>query len=422
VASSSLHVAIVAAGSRGDVQPHVALGAGLRDAGHEVRFLASADFRELIEDHGLEFFDIGGSMEAVAAQMQELLESGNFLRILSKMGDAAKTMSRAAAENGLAVCKGCDVVIAGLGGLFTAYAIAETLGIPFVPAFLYPFAPTREFPGVLTPVPQTPLTSWVNPISHRLGQQMIWQTTRSADNRARADVLGIARAPFFGPYRAMSQSVTLYGYSTAVIAEPIDWPASQHVTGYWFLDPHAEWTPPELTHFLDSGPAPVYVGFGSMGSKDPEASARLVLDALQRSGQRGVLSSGWGGLMHNALPESVFMVGSMPHAWLFPRMAAVVHHGGAGTTAAGLSAGVPSVVTPVMGDQPFWGRRVHELGAGPKPVMRRQLTAEHLADAIGQAVGDEKMREQAAVLGKRIRAEDGVGNAVRILENSFAKG
>ncbi len=416
----TLRITIVALGSRGDVQPHAALGQGLHEAGHEVRFLASADFRDLIEDHGLEFVDIGGSMEAVAAEMNDLLEGGNFLKILSKMGDAAKTMSLAAAENGLVACEGSDVIISGIGGLFVADAIAEKLGIPFVPAFLYPFAPTRQFGGVLIPVPRSPLTSWANPFSHRLTQQMIWQTTRSADKAARERVLGMRPAPFFGPYRGLRKSLTLYGYSPSVIPRPVDWDTSQHVTGYWPLDPHAEWTPPEeLARFLESGPAPVYVGFGSMGSKDPGASARLVLEALKRSGQRGLLYSGWGGLSHDDLPESVLMVGSTPHSWLFPRMAAVVHHGGAGTTGAGLAAGVPSIITPVMGDQPWWGRRVHELGVGPKPVMRRQLTVEHLADAIKQAVTDEEMRDRAATLGERIRAEDGVGNAVRIVEEQF---
>ena len=144
-------------------------------------------------------------------------------------------------------------------------------------------------------------------------------------------------------------------------------------------------------------------------------------EALERSGQRGVLSSGWGGLVHDTLPASVCMVESIPHEWLFPRMAAVVHHGGAGTTGASLSAGVPSVVTPVMGDQPFWGRRVHELGVGPKPIMRRRLTADHLAEAITQAMTDGGMRERARALGEKIRAEDGVATAVQVLEQEFGR-
>ncbi|MDO8963746.1 MAG: glycosyltransferase, partial [Coriobacteriia bacterium] len=251
-----------------------------------------------------------------------------------------------------------------------------------------------------------------------IGQQMMWQTMRSSDDKARAEVLDLPRAPFFGPFSALSRAgfPTLYGYSPSVVPVPADWSRDCHVTGYWFLDAPEGWDPPvDLAEFLAAGPAPVYVGFGSMGSKDSERTADMVLGALARSGQRGVLSSGWGGLAASDLPADVFMVGSVPHAWLFPQMAAVVHHGGAGTTAAGLRAGVPSVVTPVMGDQGFWGQTVHRLGVGPKPIARRRLTADKLGDAIRVAASDTGMRERAAALGERIRAEDGVGAAVEVL-------
>jgi sterol 3beta-glucosyltransferase len=164
----------------------------------------------------------------------------------------------------------------------------------------------------------------------------------------------------------------------------------------------------------------VYIGFGSMGSRNLEQSAHLALEALRLSGQRGVLSAGWGGMASNDLPDSVHMVGSLPHTWLFERMAAVVHHGGAGTTAAGLRAGVPSVIVPHMGDQAFWGRRVADLGAGPAPIPRKKLTAERLAQAIDTAVSHAAMRARADELGQRIRSEDGVGRAVAIIDGYLA--
>ena len=202
-----------------------------------------------------------------------------------------------------------------------------------------------------------------------------------------------------------------------MIPVPRDWDDSVHVTGYWFLDPPAGWEPPvDLVRFLHAGPPPVYVGFGSMVNRKPEEAADLALQALARTGQRGVLSSGWGGLKKEALPETVFMTGSVPHGWLFPQMAAVVHHGGVGTTAEGLRAGVPSVLTPFFGDQPFWGRRVLDLGVGPRAIPRRQLTADRLAEAIRCAVSDTAMRERAALLGERIRAEDGIARAAEVIE------
>ena len=172
----------------------------------------------------------------------------------------------------------------------------------------------------------------------------------------------------------------LYAYSPTLLPPP-DWPSRFHVTGAWFLDPPPDWQPPpDLVAFLEGGPPPVYVGFGSMTSADPDATLALVLDALSRAGQRGVLLHGWAGLgTGRELPDTVFALDDVPHSWLFPRMAALVHHGGAGTTVAGLRAGIPSVVTPLTADQPSWGRIVHRLGAGPRPIPFRRLTATRLS-------------------------------------------
>jgi sterol 3beta-glucosyltransferase len=263
------------------------------------------------------------------------------------------------------------------------------------------------------------LTHWANGISHRLTQQMMWQMFRAADNRVRTQVLQMARSSTWGPFAVLQKQTrsVLYGFSPQVIPRPSDWPESIYVTGYWFLEQPAEWVPPsDLVHFLQAGPPPIYVGFGSMSSNKAQENTAIVVQSLSRSGQRGVLASGWGGLKTTTLPETVFMVGSIPHSWLFPQMAAVVHHGGAGTTAAGLAAGIPSILTPYFGDQPFWGRRVYELGVGPRPIPHRQLTSERLAEAIRIAVHDEAVRINATRLGERIRAENGIAKAVAVIE------
>jgi UDP:flavonoid glycosyltransferase YjiC (YdhE family) len=182
------------------------------------------------------------------------------------------------------------------------------------------------------------------------------------------------------------------------------------------LDPPLDWSPPPaLVDFLNAGAPPVYVGFGSMSSRDPRATANLVLQALQRTGQRALLLSGWAGLQPADLPPHVFPLDALPHAWLFPRVAAIVHHGGAGTTGAALRAGVPSIVIPFFGDQPFWGHRVAELGAGPRPIPRRQLTPDRLATAIQTAVTDTAMRQRAVAVGAAIQAEDGLARAVEVI-------
>jgi UDP:flavonoid glycosyltransferase YjiC (YdhE family) len=258
----------------------------------------------------------------------------------------------------------------------------------------------------------------LNRASYRLTEQMMWQGFRSADTVARQQVLSLPKAAFWGPYGSerFKQNPILYGYSPAVIPRPTDWDGQMHVTGYWFLDPADEWTPPaNLLEFLQAGSPPVFIGFGSMSTRNPGETTDLILRALARTGQRAILLSGWGGLHNSDLPDTAFMVDAIPYSWLFPRVAAVVHHGGAGTTSAGLRAGVPSIIIPFFADQPFWGRRVAELGVGPAPIPRKQLTADRLAQAIQTAVTDEAMRQRAAELGAKIRAEDGIARAVEVV-------
>jgi sterol 3beta-glucosyltransferase len=249
---------------------------------------------------------------------------------------------------------------------------------------------------------------------------------RRMTNRFRADTLDLPPLPRFADLlvtRAGAPIPILYPYSPHLLPVPPDFPPHVHVTGSWFLEPTTAWEPPAaLTTFLDAGPPPVYVGFGSMGGKGARRRTQIVLDALARAGQRGVLARGWGGLSMEAAPDTVFALDEAPHDWLFPRMAAVVHHGGAGTTAAGLRAGKPTVICPILGDQPFWGRLVAERGLGPQPIPQRKLSAARLAAAIRQAVENPTIGQRAAVIGAQIRAEDGVGNGVALLEHYHLQG
>jgi sterol 3beta-glucosyltransferase len=410
-----MQITIHAPGSRGDVQPYIALGKGLKDAGYAVRVLTTDDFQALTEEAGLAFCSIGENLQdrLQSDEWRGVTESGNFLKILAKMREASAEQAAIFARTIPALIEGSDLVIAGLGGVLGSFSVAEMLHIPILPVFYVPFTPTRAFTAPLVPA----LPAALNKASFHITRQMFWQTQKTSDVIARRE-LGLPKPPFWGPFRALDEQriPTLFGYSPSVLPHPADWPDHITVTGYYFLDAAEDWTPPaDLLTFLDAGDPPVYIGFGSMSSKNPEEAGRIALDALARSGQRGIIAAGWGGLSQTDLPDSVFMIDHMPHSWLFPRMAAVVHHGGAGTTAAGLRAGGPSIVVPFMGDQPFWGRRVFELGVGPKPIPRKRLTADRLAAAISQAVSDTTMQQKAAELGERIRAEDGIGQAVAVV-------
>jgi sterol 3beta-glucosyltransferase len=214
----------------------------------------------------------------------------------------------------------------------------------------------------------------------------------------------------------------LYGFSEHVVPRPADWPAAHRISGYWFLDQASQWEPPgALTDFLDSGPPPVYMGFGSMPGDVARNMLRLSVEAIGKTGQRAILLGGWGEAGGLESPDHILTLTSAPHDWLFPRVSAVVHHGGAGTTAAGLRAGKPTLVVPFFADQPFWGRRIHELGAGPEPVSPKELTAGRLAQAIQEAVTDAAIAARAEALGEKIRKEDGVGRAVDFILDHFTR-
>jgi len=415
-----MRIAIIALGTRGDVQPYIALGKGLQAAGHTVRLLTHDNFAGLVQAHGLEFWSVKGDVQAVAEspEMRALLEKGNFLAITARTAKEAKRAALQWAQDGLVACQGVELIVAGIGGLYIGMALAEKFAIPFVQAPVVPFTPTAAFPGALLPESPPRLGGLFNRISHQLTRQMMWQGFRGADRQMRQAVLGLPSAPFWGPETTHQghKRLVLYGFSPSVLPKPADWGEAIQVTGYWFLPAATDWTPPPaLVDFLQAGPTPVYIGFGSMVSRQPEATANLVVEALAKTKQRAILLTGWGGLRQEQLPETVFMVESIPHDWLFARVAAVVHHGGAGTTAAGIRAGVPSLVIPFFGDQFFWGQRVATLGVGPAPIPRKQLTVERLAAALQTMTTDQAMQQRAAQLGAQVQAEDGVARAVALI-------
>ena len=316
----------------------------------------------------------------------------------------------------LVACREADALISLAVFATIGKTIAEIQNIPLINVEPTPLLPTCAFPAPGWPF-QRNLGGLHNRLSGHAMLYAIWQWYRPFVNEFRGRY---GLPPFTGSsfFRILSSTPLLGAYSPAVIPHPPDWPASTNVVGYWFPDAQNEWQPaPELVEFLASGDPPVYVGFGSMAGDDAEQSASVILEALAMSGQRGLLLTGWGGIKTLSVPDNVFVLASAPHSWLFPRMAASVHHGGAGTTAEGLRAGMPTVIVPFIVDQPFWGQRVHTLGVGPAPILHKKLTAQKLAQAINTACTDAAMRRRAAALGGVIRAENGVDNAVRIIND-----
>ncbi|RSN54298.1 glycosyl transferase [Amycolatopsis sp. WAC 04182] len=400
-------VVIVAPGSRGDVQPCIALGRGLD--GDRVRVLAAERFRTLVTGHGLDFAPLSADPSEILGsdggrEWTEGRTPAAFLRGLR--GALAPVMERLLADvrEGAA---GADLVLAPTLGFLGAH-LGASLGVPDVELHYQPSVPTRAFAH-----PLVPWAAKAGPCGRRLSFHAVdavaWQVLRPEVDRWRERSLGLPAAGLRGPRR--SETPVLCGFSDAVVPRPKDWPARVHVTGYWFLEAPAAWRPdPRLRDFLASGPPPVYVGFGSMRPSEAERTFAAVRTALRRAGLRGLL-----GTDAASDDDDLLTIGDVPHAWLFPRTAAVVHHGGAGTTAAALRAGVPALVCPVFSDQPYWGDRVFRLGAGPRPLPLRDLTADSLTARLLELSGNLLFRRGAQYVAGRLREEDGVARARDVL-------
>jgi UDP:flavonoid glycosyltransferase YjiC (YdhE family) len=399
------------------VQPFIALALGLQAAGHRVCIATHINFESFVRRHGLDFFLLGTNPEeGLDTKLgKAMIGSGNNpLRFLRMWRYMAGPIMKQLFTDCWNACQNTDAIFCSSAACYIAHSIGEKLHIPVIPSLLQPYTRTRSFPNYIISA-EVNLGGSYNWLTHVLADQLIWHPFRSTMNTCRRELLNLSPLPFTGDvgWLHKQHSTILYGYSPSVVPKPADWNDSIHITGYWFLDRSENWSPPpDLVAFLEAGPPPVYVGFGSMKNRNPREATELVLKALHKSGQRGVLMTGWGGLSKIDMPENVFLLHEIAHDWLFPRTAAVVHHGGAGTTAAGLRAGVPSIIIPFLIDQPFWGHRVAALGVGPRPIPRQKLTVDNLAAAITEATSNADMRRRAATLGARIRAEKGVTRAV----------
>jgi len=417
--ASKMRVLLFGFGSRGDVQPFIALGKGLQRAGYEVTLAVGKNFESWVKSEGLPFEPIRVDVEALVqgdvGKDWINRENQNPMEEIRSMKRMTDSIAAEVVPDMLAALDRYDVFISGVLTVEAMNAAAESRGKTHIVGTMTPWTPTRSgASGMNAPIPRG--DSLINLIFGYVVEVMMSNVLRSPSAAVRS-ALKLRPPTPVDFMRAWNRAPTLMGISPLVTPHPPDWGDNLHVTGYWFLDRSPDWQPsPELTAFLDAGDPPVYIGFGSMGSRKPEEAGQIALEALRRSGQRGVLASGWGGLQPADLPASVYLITALPHSWLFPRMAAVVHHGGAGTTAAGFRAGVPSILVPFGLDQPFWGSRAVALGVGTRPIPRKQLTGERLGAAITEAVTNPTLRRQAADLGQKIRAEEGIAQAVAVID------
>ncbi len=420
-----MNVLVLTVGTRGDVQPYVALGRGLKASGHEVSICTCESFRSFVEEHGLKYAYMNNDMVDFMNTddgKTAMENSGNLLemirtaaKLLPKLGAVLRRQIKDTWES----TQGSkpDLILFHPKAIGAA-DFAERLNVPSMLAFYLPmYVATGEFPAM--GMPNLRLGPGYNRQTYRFLTKVTARATGKFVKEWRKANGVPARTADRYLQRTDGEPIpALHAYSELVIPQPKDWPESAIVTGYWFLDHRDDWSPDaELREFLSGGEPPVYFGFGSIFGRDPRRVTQIVLDAIKRTGVRAILARGWGGLDTSGflLPDSVMAVDSVPHDWLFPQVAAVVHHGGCGTTAAGLRAGRPTIVCPFFGDQPFWGARIQALGVGPAPIPQKRLSVEGLSAAIIQVTTDATMRRKADLLGQRIRSEDGVARAVRFI-------
>jgi UDP:flavonoid glycosyltransferase YjiC (YdhE family) len=361
------------------------------------------DFQEFMQSEGAQAF---------------LTPNANPLQAISgarRLLAAFIPMANALFEDCWAACQNTQAIVGVT--LLPGCHIAEKLNVPSFQVAFYPFSPTSEFAVPLLPL-KNELPPLFNRLTYSLAQGGGWLVLRRAVNNWRKQ-LGLDTIKFETSFSYMRRKRVpyLYGFSPTLVPKPSDWPDWFYVTGPWFLKSPSRWQPPkELTAFIENGPPPLYVGFGSMADRQATQRTKVIIQALGQTKQRAVVFSGWGGVETHDLPETVFQTGSIPHEWLFPRMAAIIHHGGAGTTIAAAKSGVPSMVIPFLGDQFFWGRRIAKIGIGPSPIPMRELAVTRLTRAIEQMLSDRAMRARAQEVGQKIQAEDGVQKAVQVIE------
>ncbi len=412
-----MHLTIVAAGSRGDVQPYIALALGLVSTGYEVQFCADPLFEQLVNSSGLHYTPVTAA--PVNFMQQNLSRMGGPLKLTSWLERHFKPLAHQFFTDLETATRHTDAILYSTLA-FAGYHVAERQGIPSQAMYNVPISPTHEFQSPSFPAPPRwfPLKRTYNWWSFRFSNQVFINLIRPVVNECRRDVLGLkpVDAAFYRRLDVTPLPV-IYGFSPAILPRPNDWGEWLQVSGHWFLDTAPNWQAPEkLLEFLDGGKPPIYVGFGSMVDQQIETATRIVLGALERSGERAILLGGWGGLGTGYLPDNVLRLDSVPHDWLFRRVSAVVHHGGSGTTATGLRYGRPTVIVPFFADLPFWGERVFRLEAGPRPIPFSKLSIPKLAEAIDRAVNDPVYRQNAEAIAQKMNNEEGVRKAVSLVQ------
>ena len=408
-----MNITILTYGSRGDVQPFLPLSIGLMANGHSVKLAAPSRFKNLVEGYGIRFIPLPGEPEDLSRRLNDA--GFNFVKMIREMMDHAVEIGVEMLQKTNEACADADLIIHTFAHVIGAHTLAREKNIPDIHIQTFPmFTPTGDYPNVTIPDLKI---RFLNRFTHLASQKITWWTSSLGFEQVRRRA-GLPMRKLYSPFKEdplRPLMPILCAWSPSVLPPSSEWRNNVHVTGYYFFDVDVSYMPSTaLQNFLDADKPPVCISFGSMVNRDAERIDSIVRSALEKTNNRGLILSGWSAVKDHVSDDLIYL-DVVPHDWLLPRCKMIVHHGGAGTTSAGLRAGIPGVVVPFTADQPFWGNRVQAVGAGPKPVYVNKLSVDNLTQAIFEA-DDKVIRKRAQVLGQRLRCENGVQYTSRLIE------
>jgi sterol 3beta-glucosyltransferase len=408
-----MNITILTFGSRGDVQPFLPLSLGLMSRGHNIILAAPARFKTLVEEHGIIFFPLAGDPEELSRRLNDA--GYNFFKLVNEMMSHAIDIGADIMRQTDEACRDADLVIHTFAHAVGAHTLAREKNIPDIHIQTFPmFTPTGDYPNISLPDLRS---RFLNRLTHTASIKITELTSSLGFEQVRRRA-GLPKRKLYSPFKDSTphlRTPILCAWSPSLIPPSSDWDSRVHVTGYYFFPYNNSYIPPnELKDFLEAGRPPVCISFGSMVNKNAEKIDMVIRESLKRTNNRGIILSGWGSAKRETAKDLLYLE-SAPHDWLLPKCTMLIHHGGAGTTSAGLRAGIPQVIVPFMADQPFWGSRVHAISVAPKAINVNQLSVEKMVHAIAEAESNVIL-ERAQVIGQEIRGEDGVMNAVKLIE------
>jgi len=414
-----VRITMFAIGSTGDVRPYCLLGRELKRRGHEITIAAFAPFEEMVQEAGLGFFPIAGDVEDL---MSHLMKPGAVgVSYLREAENAIRDIAPVLLRDLMRAGEGAEAIICTFFGTMY-YSVAEKYRIPCIQTHYFPMDPNPKMPISSAPWPH--LGAWWCRLTYRIGYLLIsliekrylsdWRSEHGISQRC------LRTKP---DYTCNGHRIpAIYETSPLLMPRPENWDEKIYMSGFWWEDPEDDFVPSEeLTAFLAKGEKPIYIGFGSMVSGDMDETFRIVREAVEKSGVRAVIASGWSKEKKPVNTDQILYVDFVPHDWLFGHVSAAVHHGGAGTTASSLRAGLPTLIIPFGGDQPFWGMQVHKAECGPVPVPRDGMTVDQLAEALRDLTQNPVYRQKAAAMGEGMRRENGLKTAADIIEKEIAE-